>query len=211
MRGDERDVLGFLSEVELFANHGADLGVIRLETAQAREELHDAEDAADRGEVELRDLVDVRVLHLHGDATPIVQPGFVYLREGRARHRLRIPPREELRRSATKLALDPIDDLLDRTRRNRVLQSLQLAAELLRQKIRENADQLSDLDEQTIELENRALHATCVCAMPLDQAALIAVRCQKRTAQSQREIAGEHTQRNDVRLRETKTRSIVVQ
>src|SRR5205823_9529319 len=41
VRRDERDILGLLPEVQLVPNHRADLGMVRLESTQSREELND--------------------------------------------------------------------------------------------------------------------------------------------------------------------------
>src|SRR5262245_10407135 len=87
MRGDLLDVVGLLREIELLEDHAPDLRVVRLEPADPRDELHDAEDAANRGKIEPHDAVDVRMLHLDRDPPSIRQPRPVYLCERRTRNR----------------------------------------------------------------------------------------------------------------------------
>src|SRR5438034_6318374 len=81
VRRDRRDVPRFLPEIELLADHLRDVGVIRVEPANAHHELHEPENVAEDLEVELRDRLDVRVLQLQRHAPPVVQSRLVYLRE----------------------------------------------------------------------------------------------------------------------------------
>jgi hypothetical protein len=84
-------------------------------------------------------------------------------------------PSEALVYRRAELLFDARLDLLPRARRDLVLQALQLGAELLREEVRHDREQLPDLDEQALEHEDGLVDALRV---PLVDAAkvLISVR-----------------------------------
>src|SRR5205814_7897449 len=137
------------------------------------------------------------------------QPRLVDLRQGGARHRLRVPRCEELLRRPAEFPLDTFDNLLGGPRGNGILQPFQLAPELLGKEVRENANQLPDLDEEAIELDDGVLDASRVDAMSLQQVSPVCVRAKKGPAQPQAEVAREYAKGDAIRPREAEARPSV--
>ena len=102
-----------------------------------------------------------------------------------------------------------VDDLIHRPRGNGVLQPFELLAKRFGKEVCEDANQLPDLDEQSIELDDRPLDAPRVDAVAIEQAPLVRTGRQKRTAQPKREIARQHAEGDAIRLREAKARTIM--
>src|SRR5690606_8735981 len=80
--------------------------------------------------------------------------------------------REQLRRRRAELFLDSRGDLLERARRDLVLQPFQLRAERLREEVRHDRQRLADLDEEALELEDRLVDALRVPPVDLRQVLL---------------------------------------
>ena len=163
--GDLLDVIRFLLKIQLGQDHLADLGEIGVETTDAQHPSHQAQQALDGGEVDAGNRLDVGILHLHRHHPPVMQAGFMHLGQGGAGDGLRFKFGEERFRAFAKLLANPGDHLLQRARRDAVLQLLQFPAKILREKIAHDADQLSRLDEQTFQHQDGFLQAPGVAAV----------------------------------------------
>jgi hypothetical protein len=109
--GDARDVLGLAEEVELLRDHRPHLVVVGVHPLDGDEDGDDGHDAADGGEVEPDDLVDVAVLDLDGHARAVFEAGLVDLAEGGAGDGLFAEAVEDLADGAAELGLDALGDL----------------------------------------------------------------------------------------------------
>src|SRR5262249_3498054 len=130
--------------------------MIRLEAAHAREELYDLQDSTNRREILPSGLVDIAMLDLDGNAPAVAQRGRVDLRQRRRSDRIAIECLEQVLGRISELGADSSFDLVVRPRRKTVLQALELLPECAGQEVREDADQLSDFDEQSARGEDRA-------------------------------------------------------
>jgi hypothetical protein len=162
VRTDRARVLGLRAVIELLENDRANLAIELLESLVRDEPADDAEDAAQREQIAPHDLLDVGVLHLHRDLLAGVEARDVDLTDRCRCDRPRLELRERFGHRTTELLDDARLDVLVRARRHCVLQSLELATELLGEEVRHDGDQLADLDEQALELDDRALDAARV-------------------------------------------------
>ena len=195
---DARDVLRLAPEVQLLADHLADLGMVRLHPAHAREELDDGQNAPDRLEILGRDAFDVGVLHFDRDASAVRHPRLVHLGERRRGERLALERREHRIRLAAELGADARDDLVERSRGKPVLQSLELRPEIRREHVREDADQLPDLDEQPAGADDRVANPARVDAVLRLEQLDVPRRIDERASGPKQEVAGEHARRGAV-------------
>ena len=163
-RGDALDVVGLAAEVELLQHHGADLAIEPLHALVRDEPRDDAEDAAQRAQIDGDDLLDVGILHLDRDLLARRQARAVHLADRRRGDRPLVELGEQLARRLAELLAQALLDLGVGPRRHLVLQPLELGAELLGQKVRHDRDELPDLDEQPLQPRDRAVHAARVAA-----------------------------------------------
>src|SRR5262249_43538345 len=158
----------------------------------------DRHDAADGEEVEPDDFVDVLVLHLYRDVRAVFQPCFVNLAERCARDGRLLELVEERSDAPTELRLDAGGDLGVRTWRYLVLERLQPGAELRRQEVRHDREQLPNLDEEALELHDRSLDAACVARVDVGDV-VVYPGCPEEAAQGVKpEIAAENDERSPV-------------
>ena len=150
---------GLALEIELLGDHLANLVVVGVEPLHRNEHLHDGHDPADGLEIEPRDLIDVLVLHLDRDASPVEKVSLVYLTERSAGQRTSLEPREHLIDRTSEIGKNAMLDVLEGPRRNLILQAFEPGAKLLREEVGHDAEQLADLDEEPLELDNRSLYA----------------------------------------------------
>src|SRR5262245_31820693 len=189
---NERDVSCFLREVELFANELTDVRVIGLEPADPDEELNEREHPTENAKVELRDLLDVGVLHFDGDFAAVMCDGRVHLRQRGARDGHRVELGEELLGRSTELFANAGANLVERPRWNAVLKLLELCAEFGGEKVGENTDELPDFDEQPAQLEDGADETFRACAMTVDESRVVEAGSENWTPQPQPEVSGEN-------------------
>jgi hypothetical protein len=148
-------------------------------------------------EVRLHDLLDVGVLDLDRDLGAVVKPREMDLADRGRGDRALLELREHLARRADVLA-QPSLDILERPRRHRVLKPLELAPKLLGQEVRHDRDQLTDLDEQTLQPDDRALDAARVPEVQRVQLVLDPRLGVPARAQPQPHVARDHLERREV-------------
>src|SRR4029079_16797322 len=98
------------------------------------------------------------------------------------------------------------DNFVKRMRRQAILQSLQLAPKFGRQEIRQDADQLSDFDEQSAGTDDRVPDPSGVCPMTLDETRVVILRRQKRPARADSRIAHQDACRSRVNAKMSEPR-----
>jgi hypothetical protein len=81
LAGDRFEICRLAREIQLLGDHLTDLGMVRLESAQAGHALNERDDAAHRDQIGARDLLDVLVLYLDRHRATVGQAGDVDLRE----------------------------------------------------------------------------------------------------------------------------------
>ncbi len=199
---DALDVVGLAREVELLVKQRLDLVVVRVEPLHGHEPLHDRHDAADGDEIELHHLVDVFVLDLHRDAAAVLRLRLVDLSERRARDARAIEALEERVDFSAELVLDALRDLFERARRDLVLKPLELAAELFGKKVRHDRQELSDLDEQTLKLEDRRVDERRVAFVHRRDALAFPVLSEDATPPREPQVAADDLERRHVRAHE---------
>ena len=199
VRGDPRRVARLGLVVELLHHDRADLAIQLVEPLVRHEPLDDVEDPAQRVEVAADDLLDVGVLHLDRDLGAVDQAREVDLPDRGRGERALVELREHLLGAATVLLDQPLLDVLVRARRHRVLQPLELAAELLGKEVRHDRDQLPDLDEQALELDDRALDPARVAEVDLAELVLGPRVGMPARAEAEPEVAPDHDPRRPVR------------
>ena len=94
---------------------------------------------------------------------PFDELGEVDLSERRARDRIALEGGELLHASA-ELTLQPLSDLCVRPGRDLILKRFELRAELRRQEVRHDREELSDLDEQPLQSQDRRIDAASVAS-----------------------------------------------
>src|SRR5436190_17956779 len=116
----------------------------------------------------------------------------MHLRERRAREWDRVDEREQRVDASSEFLAEPGLHFLERARRNAVLKLLQLGAEFRRQEVRQNADELADLDEQAAQIEDRVREAPRVSLVPLDELRVVEARTEERSPDAKPRVAGEN-------------------
>ena len=129
------------------------------------------------------------MLHLDRDSAPAVRDRNVHLRERRAGDRDRIERREQLRRATARTPCECEPNFLGRPRRHAVLQPLELGAKLERKNVRENANELADLDEQTAQLEYRQRDRVGSRPMARDEPCVVPRHAEDRPEHTQPRVA----------------------
>ena len=193
-------VLRLGPEIQLVDHHVADLAKHPLEPLERHEILHRPEDPLQRPQVGARRLLDVRVLHLHRHLLPGVEARDVHLPDRGGGDGALGELGEQLARPLAQLVADPALDVGERPRRDRVLEPRQLLPELGRQEVGHDADQLSHLDEQSLQVEDRPVDAARVAQVLLHQDPLGRGARAEPTEQARAQIAHQHHRGDPVRL-----------
>jgi hypothetical protein len=112
--------------------------------------------------------------------------------------------------AAAELLAQPRLDVGIGTRRHLILQALQLAAKVLGEEVRHDADELADLDEEALQLDHRALHAAGVPAMDLEGQPLDRLARTEAPAHREPQVRDHDLRGDQVRLQQPPPRPAVV-
>ena len=160
---------GFALEVELERDELRDLVEDAADVEAAHEPACEPRDDPQRAEIHAREARDLRVLHLYSHGRTVAQHGAVHLRERCRGQRRLVDLREYGVERAAELVLDPTPHLVERTRRDGVVEAAEAADERRREHVGARADDLAELHEEAGQVDAQVVQAarrTIVDALP---------------------------------------------
>ncbi|MCZ7687526.1 MAG: hypothetical protein M5U28_55825 [Sandaracinaceae bacterium] len=145
--------------VGLAAEQIDERGVHALDVAHGDEPLVDGDGDAQDAHVHLDDVADARVEDLHGHLAAVLEPGLVHLPERRGGDGLLLDLRVELGRGPAEVVEEGPLELVEGSRRDLVLQRLELLRVHAREEPAHDREDLAELDVDAAQPQDRAQEA----------------------------------------------------